>query len=159
MSKPISPLGQRMIDDMKLRNMSSATQGAYVRAVKHLSVFFGRSPTSSPSKTCGLSAAPGIAWASGGNHHPDRIQHVLLARRLAVPDAGVRDDPGSAEQRKERCTASGERGNSREIAGDAVPQQLRCRHDQQGVDDPVHLALVQSSLQPPAEPYAGGNGG
>src|SRR5712671_4045356 len=44
MSKPISPLRQRMTDDMKLRNMSPATQGAYVRAVKNLSVFFGRSP-------------------------------------------------------------------------------------------------------------------
>ena len=29
---------------MKLRNMSPATQGAYVRAVKNLSAFFGRSP-------------------------------------------------------------------------------------------------------------------
>jgi integrase/recombinase XerD len=44
MSKPISPLRQRMTDDMKLRNMSPATQGAYVRAVKNLSAFFGRSP-------------------------------------------------------------------------------------------------------------------
>lgn len=44
MSKTISPLRQRMIDDMKLRNMSPATQGAYIRAVKNLSLFFGRSP-------------------------------------------------------------------------------------------------------------------
>ncbi len=44
MSKPISPLRQRMIDDMKLRNMSAATQGAYIRAVKNLSMFFARSP-------------------------------------------------------------------------------------------------------------------
>jgi integrase-like protein len=44
MSRPASPLRQRMIDDMKLRNMSPTTQGAYVRAVKNLSSFFKRSP-------------------------------------------------------------------------------------------------------------------
>jgi hypothetical protein len=40
MTKPISPLRQRMIDDMKLRNMPPATQGGYIRAVKNLSRFF-----------------------------------------------------------------------------------------------------------------------
>src|SRR5579863_6575002 len=44
MTEQVSPLRQRMIDDMKIRNMSPATQGAYIRAVKNLSVFFGRSP-------------------------------------------------------------------------------------------------------------------
>ena len=33
-----------MIDDMSLRNMSPATQGAYIRAVKNLSIFFARAP-------------------------------------------------------------------------------------------------------------------
>ena len=42
MRKPVSPLRQGMIDDMKLRNVSP--QGAYVRAVKNLSRFFRRSP-------------------------------------------------------------------------------------------------------------------
>jgi integrase/recombinase XerD len=41
MSKTISPLRQRMVDDMKLGNMSPATQGAYIRAVKNLSLYFG----------------------------------------------------------------------------------------------------------------------
>jgi integrase/recombinase XerD len=44
MTKQISPLRQRMIDDMAMRNMSPATQGAYVRAVRNLSRFFRRSP-------------------------------------------------------------------------------------------------------------------
>ena len=44
MTKSTSPLRQRMIDDLKLRNMSALTQAAYIRAVKNLSQFFGRSP-------------------------------------------------------------------------------------------------------------------
>jgi integrase/recombinase XerD len=37
-------LRQRMLDDMKVRNMSPLTQAAYVRSVKNFSTFFGRSP-------------------------------------------------------------------------------------------------------------------
>ncbi len=44
MSEQMTPLRQRMIEDMKLRNMSAGTQSAYVRAVKNLSLFFRRSP-------------------------------------------------------------------------------------------------------------------
>src|SRR3954469_9087169 len=44
MTKQITPLRQRMLDDMALRNMSPATQRLYINAVKNFSVFFGRSP-------------------------------------------------------------------------------------------------------------------
>jgi integrase/recombinase XerD len=40
----LSPLRRRMIEDMKVRNLSPATQEAYVRAVETLSRHFGRSP-------------------------------------------------------------------------------------------------------------------
>jgi len=40
----ISPLRQRMIEDMALRKLSSQTQTAYVRAVKNLTHFLGQSP-------------------------------------------------------------------------------------------------------------------
>ena len=40
----LSPLRRRMIEDMKVRNLSPATQEAYVRAVEKLSRHFGRSP-------------------------------------------------------------------------------------------------------------------
>jgi integrase/recombinase XerD len=43
-SKAISPLRQRMIDDMTMRRMASKTQQGYVRAVKRFADFFGRSP-------------------------------------------------------------------------------------------------------------------
>jgi len=44
MSKPVSPLRQRMIDDMTIRNMSPNTQKIYTRAVANFSIFHGRSP-------------------------------------------------------------------------------------------------------------------
>ncbi|HEV2335039.1 MAG TPA: site-specific integrase [Stellaceae bacterium] len=44
MATTTTPLRQRMIGDMKVRNMSPLTQGAYVRSVKNFSAFFGRSP-------------------------------------------------------------------------------------------------------------------
>jgi integrase/recombinase XerD len=42
----ISPLRQRMLDDMRLRKLSPKTQTGYVRAVKRLAGFLGRSPDS-----------------------------------------------------------------------------------------------------------------
>jgi integrase/recombinase XerD len=44
MIKPISPLRQRMIDDMTMRNLSPSTQETYIRAVAQFSTFHGRSP-------------------------------------------------------------------------------------------------------------------
>ncbi len=43
-TKSISPLRQRMIDDMTMRKLSPQTRTAYIRAVKHFTRFFGRSP-------------------------------------------------------------------------------------------------------------------
>jgi site-specific recombinase XerD len=42
--KPISPLRQRMLDDMRVRNFVADTQREYIRAVKNLTIFLGRSP-------------------------------------------------------------------------------------------------------------------
>ena len=47
MSEPtrtISPLRQRMIEDMTLRKLGAKTQAAYIRAVKNFTRFFGQSP-------------------------------------------------------------------------------------------------------------------
>lgn len=43
-NKPISPLRQRMIEDMSMRKLSPGTQTGYIRAVKTLARFLGRSP-------------------------------------------------------------------------------------------------------------------
>ena len=41
---PISPLRQRMIEDMRMRKLSDKTQSHYIRAVRQLTGFLGRSP-------------------------------------------------------------------------------------------------------------------
>ena len=43
-TQPISPLRQRMIDDMILRKLSPTTQANYLRSVKNFTRFLGRSP-------------------------------------------------------------------------------------------------------------------
>ena len=40
----ITPLRQRMIDDMRMRKLAEKTQSHYIRAVRQLTVFLGRSP-------------------------------------------------------------------------------------------------------------------
>src|SRR5919106_6074616 len=44
MNQPITPLRQRMLDDMTLRNMAASTRQTYVHAVASFSAFHGRSP-------------------------------------------------------------------------------------------------------------------
>ena len=44
MTKPTTPLRQRMIDDMAIRNMSPLTQAAYIRAVAKFAAHYRRSP-------------------------------------------------------------------------------------------------------------------
>ena len=40
----ISPLRQRMIEDMRLRKLAPQTQSGYIRAVRHFAGWLGRSP-------------------------------------------------------------------------------------------------------------------
>jgi integrase/recombinase XerD len=42
--KPISPLRQRMIEDMSLRNFGEKTRNDYIRHVRTFTAFLGRSP-------------------------------------------------------------------------------------------------------------------
>src|ERR1700748_2931311 len=42
--KPISPLRQRMIEDMMVRNFVEKTRNDYIRQVKTFTAFLGRSP-------------------------------------------------------------------------------------------------------------------
>jgi integrase/recombinase XerD len=43
-TRPISPLRQRMLDDMRMRKLSDTTQNTYIRAVVNFTRFLGRSP-------------------------------------------------------------------------------------------------------------------
>ncbi len=42
----VTPLRQRMLDDMRMRKLEPKTQAGYVRAVRQLTVFLKRSPDS-----------------------------------------------------------------------------------------------------------------
>ncbi len=42
--RTISPLRQRMIEDMTTRGFTACTQRGYIAAVKNFTIFFGRSP-------------------------------------------------------------------------------------------------------------------
>jgi integrase/recombinase XerD len=48
-AKPISPLRQRLIDDMTARRFSEATRKDYVRHVRTFAAFLGRSPDTATS--------------------------------------------------------------------------------------------------------------
>src|SRR5580658_5711400 len=43
-SERISPLRRRMIEDMRMRKLSTKTQSTYIRAVRHFAGYLGRSP-------------------------------------------------------------------------------------------------------------------
>jgi integrase/recombinase XerD len=47
---PISPLQQRMIDDMNVRKFGEKTQKDYIRHVKTFSTFLGRSPATATAE-------------------------------------------------------------------------------------------------------------
>jgi integrase/recombinase XerD len=46
----VSPLRQRMIEDMRMRRLEAKTQQAYVRAIIKLSAFLGRSPATATAE-------------------------------------------------------------------------------------------------------------
>jgi hypothetical protein len=43
-TQTISPLRQRMLDDMRMRKLEPRTQEAYIRAVRKLAAYLKRSP-------------------------------------------------------------------------------------------------------------------
>lgn len=43
-SQAVSPLRQRMIEDMRMRKLAPKTQAAYIRAVRRFARFLGRAP-------------------------------------------------------------------------------------------------------------------
>lgn len=49
-TQAVSPLRQRMIEDMMLRKLSPKTQSAYIRAVKKLSSYLGHSPATASAE-------------------------------------------------------------------------------------------------------------
>ena len=65
----ISPLRQRMTEDMRMRKLAPKTQIGYIRAVRHFAGFLGRSPdsaTASAGRARGTagSATPMPSWSA-----------------------------------------------------------------------------------------------
>lgn len=48
----ISPLRQRMLDDMRMRKLKPKTQSAYVRAVRKLAAFLRHPPDTADAEDC-----------------------------------------------------------------------------------------------------------
>ena len=88
MTKPMSALRQRMIDDMTIRNMSPNTQKIYIHAVANFSAFHGRSPDKLDLRgRARLSAASHRARPQGHLDQPDHGCLALLLRHDARPEA------------------------------------------------------------------------
>ena len=43
-TQAVSPLRQRMIEDMRMRKLAPNTQSSYIRALRHFAGYLGRSP-------------------------------------------------------------------------------------------------------------------
>jgi hypothetical protein len=52
--RKVSPLRQRMIEEMRMRQLAPKTRDAYIRAVIHFTRFLGRSPDTATAKTCAV---------------------------------------------------------------------------------------------------------
>ena len=99
-----SPLRQRMIEDMRMRKLSSKTQGNYIRAVRHFAGFLGHSPDTASAEDLrryqlhcvdrGVSPVSLNAAITGLRFFFEitldradlmvRMQHVRVAHRLPV---------------------------------------------------------------------------
>ena len=69
--KPISPLRQRMIEDMTVRNFVEKTRNDYIRQVKTFTAFLGRSPDQAiPESWVAISAAEHREYPGPGTRVP-----------------------------------------------------------------------------------------
>jgi site-specific recombinase XerD len=103
-NKSISPLRQRMIDDMRLRKLSPKTQRNYIRSVKNLARYLRRSPDTASAEdlrryqlhlvekgisSCSLNATiTGLTFLFGVTlQRPDamaKMSHVYEPRKIPV---------------------------------------------------------------------------
>jgi HTH-type transcriptional regulator / antitoxin HipB len=85
MTKQISPLRQRMIDDTTIRNMSPLTQYIYLRAVANFSTFHGRSPDK-----LGHEEAPMDVMLETPKQAGAAIHRIRRQRRMTQADFGAK---------------------------------------------------------------------
>jgi hypothetical protein len=95
--QPISPLRQRMFEDMSMRRFVPDTQREYIRAVKRLAAFLGRSPDSDTqqksdqerpsgaSRSILLNTLSGIpGFAAGIDHFAHPLRGPLTASATSL---------------------------------------------------------------------------
>ena len=70
--RAISPLRQRMIEDMTIRKFAPKTQHDYVQRVKHFAVFLGRSPDTASFEDVRRYQLH-LATSGAGSTHHDQI--------------------------------------------------------------------------------------
>ena len=93
MTQTITPLRQRMLDDMKLRNMVDGTRRTYIRSVADFSAFHGRSPTSSSWRTC---ATTSCTWSPAASRPAASARSLALcASSTPSPSTGPSRRPAS----------------------------------------------------------------
>jgi len=145
MNVQVTPLRQRMIDDMAIRNMSPLTQKAYVRAVKNFSLYFRRSPDKlTHSNKLGV-------------RYRYYVSHAILQKRKA--DAGSIARVPAAEVEKlvldgvrKHCVSTGATEDSTAIADrDLIERHVdNVTVGPQGLE--VRLVLARETSVSTAEP-------
>jgi integrase/recombinase XerD len=75
----MSPLRRRMIEDMTIRKFAQKTQQGYIRTIKNLAAFIGRSPDKASFEGC---ADPLAARGAGAGAAPLSIIPAEISLRL-----------------------------------------------------------------------------
>src|SRR5258707_956946 len=91
----ISPLRQRMIDDMTIRHFGEKTQKDYIRCVKNLAAFIGRPPETATVEDLRLFRLHLGQGPEGPLHHAVAVAARPLARVVAHWQAQGLVVPGS----------------------------------------------------------------
>jgi site-specific recombinase XerD len=85
-TRAVSPLRQRMLEDMRMRKLEPRTQEAYIRAVRKLSVFLKRSPDTGTSPITLNATLTGLKFffdtTLGRSELMVRMQPVKLPRTI-----------------------------------------------------------------------------
>ena len=89
LDKPISPLRQRMIDDMTARRFNEHTQRDYVRNVRMFAAFLGRSPDTATKEDLRRfqphMAKQQMSWSAGPSTPPSPRCASFSPGRLERP--------------------------------------------------------------------------
>src|SRR4030081_3773890 len=93
----MSPLRRRMIEDMTIRRLAPKTQQGYIRTIKNLAVFLGRSPDTASFEDVRRFqlhvAASGVGAGRCPRHRSARTPAVSSLGGFRTPAAGARRHP------------------------------------------------------------------